>query len=166
MMAMTSPSVSGPMLAPPALEAPPVTIRNSCGGLAACGRAACRGAWRHRNRRRCTATRLPLWKRLDCAGGEASVNLLADQRVWNGVIERIDFNMIVDAHADQLPLGIFIFCVRQPLQRRPLEALEQIGTADAELAHRARVHIRHRDSHGRIGFVSEKKVWLRSRPRI
>ena len=78
-----------------------------------------------------------LVEELDCAGGEASVNLLADQRVWNGVIERIDFNMIVDAHADQLPLGIFIFCVRQPLQRRPLEALEQIGTADAELVREA-----------------------------
>ncbi|GAC1579373.1 MAG: hypothetical protein NVS3B5_12480 [Sphingomicrobium sp.] len=46
---------------------------------------------------------------LDRAGGDASIHLLAHQGVGNGVIEPINFNMIVEAHAHQLPLGILIF---------------------------------------------------------
>jgi len=85
---------------------------------------------------------------LDRAGGDASAYLLAHQGMGNRAIEVLNPNTIVDAHVHQLPLCILIFCCRQWLQRWSLEALQQIGATDAELAHRPRVHIHHDDGDG------------------
>ena len=96
---------------------------------------------------------LPFVEELDRACGDAGIDLLADQRMGNGVVEAFDLDMIIEPDADQFPLGIFIICRRQGPERRPIQGLQQIRATDAELAHRPGVHLRHHHGNGGVRLV-------------
>jgi hypothetical protein len=71
---------------------------------------------------------------LDGARRDAGVDLLAEQRVRHRVEETLDFNMVVDADADEAPLGILVVLLWQRLHGGPLDRLEQLAPADPSTA--------------------------------
>ena len=73
---------------------------------------------------------------LDAAGGQARVDLGAGEAVGDGVIVRVDVDMIVDADPAAAPLAVFVSAVRQRVQRRAVDLLEQLAAGDAEPAQR------------------------------
>src|SRR5580658_8962056 len=72
---------------------------------------------------------------LDGAAGDAQVDLGADQRVRHRVVEALDLDVIVDAHAGKPPFGERVLARRQGAERFPLDAREQIAAARPEAPH-------------------------------
>ena len=114
------------------------SIRHSAGARSACDRAGCRAA----DRRSAAHGRdaLAAVEHLDGARRGAGVDLLADQRVRHRVEETLDLDMVVDADAGEVPLGILVVLLWQRLHDRPLDRLEQLAPADAQATHLAAVH--------------------------
>ena len=84
---------------------------------------------------------LALAEQLDGVGGDARVELLADQPMRHRVVMAVDVDVIIEPDPPQPPLGIFVGLGRQRLQRRAVELEEQIAAADAQAAHRAGIEI-------------------------
>ena len=80
---------------------------------------------------------------LDRAGRGAGVHLLADQGVRHRVEEALALDMIVDADAGEMPLGILVILLRQRLHDGAFDGLEQLAAAHAQAAHLAAVHPLH-----------------------
>ena len=81
---------------------------------------------------------------LDAAGGQARVDLGAGEAVGDGVIVRVDVDVIVDADPATAPLAVFVRLARQRVQRRAVDLLEQLAAGDAEPAQGlAFVELRH-----------------------
>ena len=76
---------------------------------------------------------------LDAAGGQARVDLGAGEAVGDGVIVRVDVDMIVDADPAAAPLAVLVGLARQRVQRRAVDLLEQLAAGDAEPAKGLRV---------------------------
>ena len=74
-------------------------------------------------------------EQLERVGGDARVELLADQPVRHRVIVRVDIDVIIARDAADPPLGIFVRLSWQRLKRRAVEFEEQIAAADAEATH-------------------------------
>jgi hypothetical protein len=71
---------------------------------------------------------------LDAAGGQPRLDLGAGEAVGDGVIVGVDIDVIVDADPAHAPLAVFIGLVRQRLERRAIDLLEQLAAGDAEPA--------------------------------
>ena len=69
---------------------------------------------------------------LDGAGGEADLDLGADEAMRDAVVVRLDLDMIVDADPTDPPLREHVRAPRQGLQRRPVDLLQQLAAGDAE----------------------------------
>jgi hypothetical protein len=82
-----------------------------------------------------------LAKQLDCVGGDARVELLADQPVRHRVVVPVDVDVIIEIDPAQTPFGILIRVGRQRLQRRAVELEEQVAAADAQAPHRRPIEI-------------------------
>ena len=80
-------------------------------------------------------------EQLDGVGGDARVELLADQPMRHRVIMPVDVDVIIERDAADPPLGVFVGLGRQRLERRAVEFEEQIAAADAEAAHRPGIEI-------------------------
>ena len=89
---------------------------------------------------------------LDRALCRPGVDLLADQRVRHRVEEALHLDVVVDADAGQMPLGILEVVLRQPPHHRLLDRLEQLAAAHPEAAHLPAVHPLHRDSDGGVAL--------------
>src|SRR5271165_1561773 len=77
---------------------------------------------------------LALVEDLDAAGGQARVDLGAGEAVGDGVIVRVDVDMIVDADPALAPLAVFVGFSRQRLECWAIDLLEQPAAGDAEPA--------------------------------
>jgi hypothetical protein len=75
---------------------------------------------------------LALVENLDGAGGEAHLDLGADKAVRDALVMRLDFDVIVDADAADPPLGEYVRALRQGLERRPIDLLQQLAAGHAE----------------------------------
>lgn len=69
---------------------------------------------------------------LDGAGSEAHLDLGTDEAMREAVVVRRDFDVIVDAAPADAPLGKYVSALRQRLQSRPIDLLQQLAPSDAE----------------------------------
>ena len=76
---------------------------------------------------------------LDGAGRQSDVELAADERVRDRVVVPVDLDVVVDGHADGLPLGEDVGADGQRAQCRPVELLERRAPRPRELAEPRRV---------------------------
>lgn len=67
---------------------------------------------------------LALVENLDGAGGEAHLDLGADEAMGDAVVMRLDLDVIVDADPADPPLGEHIRALRQGLECRPVDLLQ------------------------------------------
>ena len=77
---------------------------------------------------------LALVENLDAAGGQPRLDLGAGEAVGDGIIVGVDVDVIVDADPAQAPLAVFVRLIRQRLERRAVDLLEQLAAGDAEPA--------------------------------
>ena len=77
---------------------------------------------------------LALVENLDAAGGQPRLDLGAGEAVGDGIIVGVDVDVIVDADPAHAPLAVFVRLVRQRLERRAIDLLEQLAAGDAEPA--------------------------------
>ena len=94
---------------------------------------------------------------LDRALRRPGVDLLADQRMRHRVEKALHLNVVVDADAGQMPLGILEIVLRQRSHHRTLDRLEQLGAAHADAAHLAVVHPLHRHGDGGVALRQGKE---------
>ncbi len=66
------------------------------------------------------------------AGGEAHLDLGADEAMRDAVVMRLDLDVIVDADPADPPLGEHVRVLRQNLQCRPVDLLQWLAAGDAE----------------------------------
>ena len=71
---------------------------------------------------------------LDAAGGQARLDLGAGEPVRDGIIVGVDVDVIVDADPADAPLAVFVGLIRQGLEGRTIDLLEQSPSGDAEPA--------------------------------
>src|SRR6202522_4505727 len=71
---------------------------------------------------------------LDAADGQARLDLGAGEAVGDGIIVGVDVDVIVDADPADAPLAVFVSAVRQRLERRAIDFLEQLAAGDVEPA--------------------------------
>jgi hypothetical protein len=93
------------------------------GGVAAVRRAAQMGG-----------DALAVVEDLDRLLGRARPDLLAQEPVGHRVVMPVDLDVVVEPDGALLPLRVFVGPRGQRLQRRPLEILEQLPAAGAEVA--------------------------------
>lgn len=74
-------------------------------------------------------------------GGEAHIEFALHQRVRHAVIMPVDLDVVIDADARLLPLGVFIRRGRQRLQGRAIEGLERAPPATGQLLERPGVEV-------------------------
>jgi len=72
----------------------------------------------------------------------------------------VDIDVIVERHATDAPFGIDERFLGQRRQRRPVQFVERLSAADAELAHRPGVQVgdEHRDRGVQLGQREEALV--------
>src|SRR5277367_3523523 len=75
---------------------------------------------------------LALMENLDAAGGQPRLDLGAGEAVGDRIIVGVDVDVIVDADPAHAPLAVFVRLVRQRLERRAVDLLEQLAAGDAE----------------------------------
>ena len=77
----------------------------------------------------------------DLHGGRAhpGVDHLVDEAVGDAVEVAVDLDVVVDVDPDPLPLGELVGALGQRLEGGPVEALEEFGPGQAEVAHGAAV---------------------------
>ena len=80
-------------------------------------------------------------KDLDCRGGDARLDLLAEQLVRHAVVVFADLDMVVEADPAALPLGVFVGQRRQRSERRFVKLLEKRPPARAPAAHRTVIEL-------------------------
>ena len=78
---------------------------------------------------------------LDGGGGEAGLERPSGEVMGDAVEVPVDLDMVVEAGAAAPPLGILVGLGRQGQERGPLDLLEQVAPADADLAHGAPVQL-------------------------
>jgi hypothetical protein len=71
---------------------------------------------------------LALMENLDAASGQPRLDLGAGEAVGDRIIVGVDVDVIVDADPPHAPLAVFVRLVRQRLERRPIDFLEQLAT--------------------------------------
>src|SRR5258708_5582953 len=64
---------------------------------------------------------------LDGAGGEAHLDLGADEAMRDAVVMRLDLDVIVDADPTDPPLGEHVRALRQDPECRPVDLLQQLA---------------------------------------
>jgi hypothetical protein len=84
---------------------------------------------------------IALVEQLDGVRGDARLDLLAQQPMRRRVVMPLDVDVVIERHAADAPFGIHERLRWQRRQRRLVELLEQLATADAELAHRPGVEV-------------------------
>ena len=72
--------------------------------------------------------------------------------------EALHLDVVVDADAGQMPLGIFEVLLRQRLHHRALDRFEQLAAAHPQASHLAAVHPLHRDRDGGIALSQGKGI--------
>src|SRR6202047_3325989 len=75
---------------------------------------------------------LTLVENLDGAGSEAHLDLGADEAMRDAVVMRLDLDVIVDADPADPPLGAHVRGLRQGLECRPVDLLEQLAAGGAQ----------------------------------
>ena len=75
---------------------------------------------------------LTLVEYLDGAGSEAHLDLGADEAMRDAVVMRLDLDVIVDADPADPPLGEHVRALRQVLECRPVDLLQQLAAGHAE----------------------------------
>ena len=73
-----------------------------------------------------------LVENLDGARGEAHLDFSADEAMRDAVVMRLDLDVIVDANPADPPLGEHVRVLRQGLERRPIDLLQQLAAGHAE----------------------------------
>ena len=86
-------------------------------------------------RERVAGNALALVEDLDRRAGDARLDDLADQLRGHRVEVIVDLDVIVRRDARPLPFGVSVGLVRQRLQGRPLQRLQQLGAALADAPH-------------------------------
>jgi hypothetical protein len=76
-------------------------------------------------RARVTGDAFPLGEEFHHRGTEADVELLAHQRVGDGVVMAFDLHVVIDIHPGELPLGILIGLYGQRSECWAVEGLKQ-----------------------------------------
>ena len=87
------------------------------------------------------ADALALVEDLDGVRRDADLHPLAQQTLGHGVEVLLDFDVVVDADARDVPLSVFVGCVRQSAKRRLVEPLEQLAPALADVPHDPAVEV-------------------------
>ncbi|PPQ31031.1 hypothetical protein CCR94_10585, partial [Rhodoblastus sphagnicola] len=95
---------------------------------------------------------LAAMENLDGAGGDAHIDLGADQRVRNRIEEVMRFDVIIEIDPRALPFRELPLLGGQIVEGGALDFLEQFPPADAELAHGALVHALHDKHDGLVAF--------------
>ena len=75
---------------------------------------------------------LALVENLDAAGGQPRFDLGAGEAVGDRTIVGVDVDVIVDADPAHAPLAVFVRLVRQRVERRAIDLLEELAAGDAE----------------------------------
>ena len=83
---------------------------------------------------------------LDGSLGSPHLDDLTDHAGWNRVKVSRDFDVVIRRHAGTTPLGILIGLGRQRHQGRPIDGVEELAAAGAELAHQAGVELVDQDA--------------------
>ena len=90
-----------------------------------------------------------------------------DQRVRDRVIVAVDLDVIIDVDARLAPFGVDVAVARERLQRRSIEALEEVAPRRAAVPlHRAGIESVSSSAIRAFSAASVKKVSWRSRARI
>ena len=85
-------------------------------------------------------------------GGEPHIDPLADQRIRDGIIMMIDFDMVIDVHGGFLPVGVFIGRGWQRPQRGLVEGEKATVTGAREFLELAPIENDERLVNGGIEF--------------
>ena len=101
---------------------------------------------------------LTAMEQLDRSRRDAHVDLSADERMRDRVVEAVDLDVIVEIGAHATPFRVFPVGVRQRRQSRLLDALEQRAPADAELPHRTIIQAIERRPDRRVAFGEQERV--------
>ena len=86
-----------------------------------------------------TGDALPAVEELDGALGVSGVELVPDEGVGDGVVVALEFDVIVDVHADLFPLGEDVGLGAQRPQRRAVDGLEGAASRAGEFSERTRI---------------------------
>ncbi len=76
-------------------------------------------------------------------GRDARLHFLAQQPERHRIEMLVDLDVVVEVHPAALPVGVFVGCRRQGLQRRTVELFEQRAPRGAPAAHRPVVQLIH-----------------------
>ncbi|CAN2536078.1 hypothetical+protein [Methylocapsa aurea] len=105
-------------------------------------------------------------KNLDHPLGDAHVDLGVDEGVRNRVEEALDLDVIIDIDARPLPLGELPIRRWQGAEGVALYFLEQLSSADPQLAHRPAVHRLHGARDGGVAFGEREEDLPPQAPRM
>ena len=95
---------------------------------------------------------LAAMEHLDCARGDAHLDLGANERMRNRVEEVVDLDVIVEVDARPPPFRELPILGRQRRQGVAFDLLEQLAPAEAQMTHRTFVHALHAQRDGLIAF--------------
>jgi len=80
-------------------------------------------------------------KDLDGAFGGADVDLFVDQGVRDAVVMMLELDVVVDVDAGFLPDREFVGLLREGLEGRPIQRLEELAAGATEVFHQPRVEL-------------------------
>ena len=103
---------------------------------------------------------------LDRARGDADIGPLADELIGNAVVVALDLEVVVDADLGPLPGRELVWPVRQRLQGRSVDRLEDAASAAFELSEGPVVQPFDRSAIAALASAIEKNVRLRRAARI
>src|SRR3984957_2235313 len=95
---------------------------------------------------------LAAMEHLDCARGDANLDLGANQSVRNRVEEIMDLDVIIEVDSRAPPLRELPILGWQAVERGAFDLLEQLAPAQSEMAHRTLVHALHDEFDGLVAF--------------
>jgi hypothetical protein len=78
---------------------------------------------------------------LDGGGGQAGLDLLAEQGVRDAVEVLLDFDVVVDADPAPLPFRVDVGSGRQRPQGRAFQLVEQLPSAEPKMTHEPVVQV-------------------------
>jgi len=99
----------------------------------------------------------------DRARGDANIDFRPNKGVGNRVEEVMDLDMIVEVDPRAPPFRELPILSRQCVEDVPLDLLEQLEPAQAEMAHGTLVHALHHKRDRRVAF-GEREEGLRAQP--
>ena len=103
---------------------------------------------------------------LDGGLGDPHLDDLADHAGRHGVEVPLDLDVVIRRHAGTPPFGVLVGLGRQRHQGGPVDGVEELAPAGAELAHQAGVELVDQLRMAALSSASEKKRRLRSRAKI